>query len=218
MRVPLYGMCTPHHHFWGWGYQGPDSFKTRLRAAQEAKVRIHWSRFLCLADVRRSPEVRPTNTTAVNPCKPTSSGQDLRAVAVELTRRSGRLPRTEGLVFVFPPSVRTHAPKLPAMNQNDPELHRLSLTLNAPTNHPVSEYERWLLTAKDVALMCTDGDQELDRLLCDLGEQFQALQHRKIEEWQRQQGGLHLRKRLKDLSNSLPRVAGCALVETGTCL
>ena len=211
-------MCTPHHHFWGWGYQGQDSFKTRLQAAQEAKVWTHWRCFPCLADVRHSPEAGLANTTAVDLRTPTTSGQDIRSVTTELTRRSSQLPPTEGLVFVFPPAVHTHAPRLPAMNRNDPELHRLSLTLNAPGNHPVSEYEGWLLTAKDAALTYTDGGQELDRLLCDLRGQFRALQYRKIEEWQRQQGGIHLRKRLKDFSNLFPRLAGCALVETGTYL
>ena len=104
------------------------------------------------------------------------------------------------------------------MSQNDPELHRLSLVSGTPANLPVSEYERWLLMSKDETLMRTDGGGELGRLLCDLEEQFRILQLRKIEEWQRQQGCTRLRARLKNLPRSLPRLMGCASVETGARL
>lgn len=119
-------------------------------------------------------------------------------------------------MFVSPPTADATTPGLPTPNQNDTDLYRLSLTSDAPANLPVLEYEMWLQKAnEEAAKMNKDQGGELDRLLRRLEGQFQDLQRRKIEEWLRQQEGLRLRGRLKNLSKSLPKSLGFPLVETG---
>ena len=205
---------SSHHRFWGRQHQGQDCFKPHLWVTSEAKVGVSSSCLRCLTDVGRSTGEGPTDKTVVDMHAPCASGQDIRTFTAELKRRSTQILPTEGLVFVVPPTVDISVPKLPTMNQNDPDLHRLSLTSDALANFPVSEYERWLLEVKGKTAIRKGQGGGLDSFLCDLEGQFQELQRRKIEEWSRQRAGLRLRGRLKSLSNSFAKSLGWTLVET----
>lgn len=165
------------------------------------------------ADISGGAKKGPADTAGVDPSRAPDKG--VEAFAAELISRSAQTPLTEGLLFVFPPVVGAPTPELPAMSQNDPCLHRLSLTSDAPANLPVSEYERWLLATRDEVLARTGGGGKLERLLFNLEGEFQTLQRRKVEEWQRQQGVACLHGRLKILSGSVHTSKGCILVDTG---
>jgi hypothetical protein len=141
----------------------------------------------------------------------------LRALSVELETRSRQLILATGLVFAVPPTIDEPTPELSTMDPNDLRLHKLSLNPNEPVNIPVSEYEKWLLTAKNKVLLDTADDVSSDRLLVDLEKEFRRLQRHKVDEWRRLQEGVRLRRRLETFSGSLVRPAVCASVETGMC-
>ena len=141
----------------------------------------------------------------------------LRTLAAELKRRSRQFILTTGLVFTIPPTVDAPMPELPTMDPNDLRLHKLSLTPNELVNAPISEYEKWLLMAKNKVFWNTGDTVPSDHLLADLEKEFRSLQRHKLDEWRRLQERICLQKRLETFSGSLVQPAVCASVVTGTC-
>ena len=142
---------------------------------------------------------------------------NIRALAMELKRRSRRLILAVGLVFMAPPTADSPTPELPTMDSNDLRLRKLSLTPNESVNAPVSEYEEWLLTAKKEILLGACDDVRSDHLLANLEKEFHNLQGHKVDEWRRVRESLRVRQRLEAFSGSLVRPPACTSVETGTC-
>ena len=145
-----------------------------------------------------------------------AQGHDLRALAIELERRSHQLAPTTGLMFAIPPTPDAPAPELPAMDTNDLRLYKLSLAPNEPVNAPISEYEKWLFIAKKKALWGAGDDASSNRLSADIEKAFRDLQCHKIDEWRRVQESARIRKRLETFSGSLVRPPASTSVETGT--
>ena len=141
--------------------------------------------------------------------------QQLQAVVSELKARSQQPPLLSGLVFATTPTVDADIPEVPAMDPNDLEFHRLSLTSGNPVNEPVLGYENWLLATRSELLRQIGEDTQFHRLSAELEEEFQILQRRKVSEWQRQQEELKLRERARCLVNRTVRPMACPSVETG---
>lgn len=121
-----------------------------------------------------------------------------------------------GVGFATPPTAGVPVPELPTMDQNDLQLHSLSLRSDQPVNTPVLEYEQWLLGAKREVLQHITGDNLLAKnLSVGLEEAFKDLQLRKVEEWVRQREDVHLREDLRTLCDSFAEPGASIPVKTG---
>lgn len=121
-------------------------------------------------------------------------------------------PPVRGLVFKLPPVADTQVPPLPLMDSNDLNLHRLSLT-DAPTNTAITNYERWLLHAKEEVIR--GGGQPGTRLSHEIEKEFLRLQQEKTSEWLRQQEHAQLWDCMDDLEVTITRPRSCTTVDTG---
>ena len=136
-------------------------------------------------------------------------------MASEPKAQSQQRPVLSRLVFATTPTVDADIPEVPAMDPNDLEFHRLSLTSGNPVNEPVFGYENWLLATRSELLQQIGEDTRFHRLSTELEEEFQILQRRKVSEWQRQQEELKLRERVRSLVNCSARPMAYPSVETG---
>lgn len=147
-----------------------------------------------------------------NPDHQTTTEDRLGILASELRERSSNFFPVQGLVFRLPPQADAQVPPSPLMDPNDLNLHRLSLT-DAPINTPITNYERWLLRAKEE--VTRDGGRPTLGLSREIEQEFLRLQSEKITEWLRQQEHAQLLGCMDDLEAMITRPRSCTTVDTG---
>lgn len=160
--------------------------------------------------------MKPSNSYGgINNDENTAGEQRLTILASELKSRSLQLPLANRLVFVIPPAVDVDTPGLPMMDNNDSQLHSLSLASGEPLNEPIAVHENWLLETRNQVLQQTSSGTGCHRLLAEIEEEFRILQSRKVAEWQRQQEDLKLQECAEVLANHIGRSKTYPSVKTG---
>jgi hypothetical protein len=155
---------------------------------------------------------KSASTVAVEECQDRQTEDYLDILGSELRERSLNLPPVRGLVFKLPPRVDAEVPPLPLMDPNDLNFYKLSLT-DAPINISITNYERWLLRAKEAAVR--GGGRSNSDLSRQIEQEFSRLQHEKTSEWLRQQEYAQLQDCMDDMEVAIARPRSRTTVDTG---